>query len=85
MEALRYGGGFGTQGAKRLLLRSAVAALLNSTQLNYPLTEHEVISITNIALHSNSRFVMFTVRFVFDFFNNHGRCPLFHDHDDDED
>ena len=52
LEALQYKGGNDVEGAARIFLRQAVAALLNacSTELNYPYTEAQVIDIVNIVL-----------------------------------
>ena len=58
--ALDYQGGSGTTGSARILLRAAVAALLNaaSPDVNYPLTTAQVISQVNAALASNNRSTM---------------------------
>jgi hypothetical protein len=56
-QALDFGGGSGVCGAARNLLRAAVAALLNasSAEVNYPLTEPDVIASVNAALATCSR------------------------------
>ncbi len=75
-QALAFGGGPGADGAAQILLRAAVAALLNSTALSgYPLTTSQVISQTNAALASGDRSAMLTLATSFDGANNLG-CPF---------
>jgi hypothetical protein len=75
--ALNYQGGSGTRGAARILLRAAVAALLNaaSPDVDYPLTTTEVINQVNAALASNNRDTMLALASTLDSNNNLG-CPL---------
>jgi hypothetical protein len=75
--ALSYQGGSGTRGAAQILLRAAVAALLNaaSPNVDYPLTTAEVISQVNAALASNNRNTMLAFASRLDSYNNLG-CPL---------
>jgi hypothetical protein len=77
LQALEFGGGPGTLGAARNLLRAAVAAVLNSAQpgVDYPLTTQDVINSVNAALASNSRGTMLTLASQLDGYNNLG-CPL---------
>ena len=55
--ALSYGGGSGLEAAKQILLRQAVAALLNAAHpdVDFALTTAEVIAAVNAALGSGSR------------------------------
>jgi hypothetical protein len=75
--ALSYNGGSGTTGAARILLRAAVAALLNaaSPDVDYPLTTAQVIAQVNAALASNNRTTMLNLASRLDASNNLG-CPL---------
>lgn len=77
MDALNFGGGSGTDGAARILLRHGVAALLNaaSPSVNYPLTVSEVVNSVNNAIDSNDRGTMLDLVEVLDAYNNAG-CPL---------
>ncbi len=77
MEALNYPGGKGLEGGARILLRAAVAALLNasSPDVDYPLTAGEVIADVNAALASSDRETMLTLAESLDSDNNLG-CPL---------
>jgi hypothetical protein len=76
LAALSFPGGPGLDGARQILLRTAVAALLNSTSINYPLTTAEVISAANNALGSNDRATMLAVAAQGDAINNAFPCPL---------
>ena len=77
VQALSFNGGSGTIGAVRILLRAAVAALLNSAHpdVDYPLTTAEVIAAVNAALASNDRNTMLALASTLDAANNLG-CPL---------
>ncbi len=77
LQALDYQGGSGLEGGARILLRAAVAALLNSADptVDYPLTTSQVISQVNAALASGSRSTMLTLAATLDGYNNLG-CPL---------
>lgn len=70
--ALRFKGGPGLDGAKRILLRAAVAALLNAEHpdINYPLSTSDVISQVNNALNSNDRDIMLNLASELDTYNN---------------
>ena len=76
-QALSFGGGSGTTGGARILLRAAVASLLNSAHPNvsYPRTTAEVIADVNATLASNNRSTMLTLASELDADNNLG-CPL---------
>ena len=73
--ALSFGGGDDAEGAARILLRAAVAALLNaaSDEVDYPLTAAQVISAVNAALTSD-RSAMIDLAADLDALNNLG-CP----------
>lgn len=81
--ALDFGGGPGTEGAARILIRAAVAAYLNASHgdLSYPLTAAEVVAQVNAALVKGSstdnqwRQRMLSLGTSLDTQNNLG-CPL---------
>ena len=77
LQSLQGGGGSGTAGAARILLRAATAALLNSAHpdLDYPRTTAAVITAVNAALASNSRSAMLTLATALDNDNQLG-CRL---------
>ena len=77
LQALDLGGGPGVQGGAQILLRAAVAALLNAahTGVDYPQTAAAVIAAVNTALASNNRDTMLTLATTLDNQNNLG-CPL---------
>jgi len=77
LEALEYPGGNGTKGAARILLRAAVAAVLNAahSDVDYPRTVGEVIDDVNRALATCNRNTMLSLAKQLDRDNNEG-CPL---------
>jgi hypothetical protein len=77
MEALNFRGGSGVDGMRRILLRQAVAAMLNSTHpgVRYPLSESEVFLYVIDALGSDDASVMEGLKDELDEMNNLG-CPL---------
>lgn len=77
LQALNYTGGSGLLGAQRILLRAAVAALLNasSTGVDYTLTEAQVIAAVDAALASGDRDTILAAAADLDADNNLG-CPL---------
>lgn len=77
LNALNYKGGSGLDGAKRLLLKQAVAGLLNASsgQVDYRLTRAELIQYVTFALNSNDRDVILALASTLDAYNNQG-CPL---------
>ena len=77
VQALAGGGGSTIQGAKTILLRAAVAALLNagSSGVNYQFTTAQIIAETNAALASNDRATILALAAELDAANNAG-CPL---------
>ena len=74
INALKSGGGKGIIGKAKNLLRSAVAALLNAghPDVNYPLSEPEIISAVNAALVSLNEVTMGDLHKALDKFNNLG-------------
>lgn len=74
MTALGYKGGSDTEGATRILLRAAVAALLNEDKFGngYPpyATTGDLIGAVNEALESNDRATMITLANTLDKWNN---------------
>jgi hypothetical protein len=77
LEALSLEGGPTTVDAAEILLRQAVAALLNaaSPDVDYPLTEAEIIAAVNAALASGDRATILALAEELDTFNNLF-CPL---------
>jgi hypothetical protein len=77
LEALSFGGGPGVEGASQILLRAAVAALLNSASpgVDYPLTTAQVIAQVNAALATGDRATILALAAELDRLNNLG-CPL---------
>jgi hypothetical protein len=77
LQSLQGGGGPGTTGAAKILLRAAVAALLNSVQpeVNYPYSPGQIINKVNKALMTNNRQTILQLATKLDEFNNLG-CPL---------
>jgi hypothetical protein len=77
LEALSFGGGPGVTGAKQILLRAAVAALLNaaSPDVDYTRTTAQVIAAVNTALASDDRGVILALATALDTDNNLG-CPI---------
>lgn len=76
-SALGLAGGSGVVGGARSLVKEAVAALLNAShpEINYPLTQAQVISRVNVALASANRKTMLALAGHLATHNNHG-CPL---------
>jgi hypothetical protein len=74
IDALQYQGGRGDIGAARILLRSAVGALLNAAHpdINYPLSPSIIIQDVNDALASHDRDTMLDLKDVLDGYNNLG-------------
>ncbi|HEU0292704.1 MAG TPA: hypothetical protein VFR47_08200 [Anaerolineales bacterium] len=76
-QALSLRGGSRTTGAARILLRAAVAALLDSAHpdINYPRSAADIIADVNAALASLNRSTMLNLAAELDADNNLG-CPL---------
>lgn len=77
LQALGFGGGQGVEGAAEILLRAAVAAVLNASHpgVAYPRVAGDVIADVNAALVSGNRDSMLTLAAALDADNNRG-CPL---------
>lgn len=75
VDALGLPGGPGSLGAARILMRAAVAALLNSGAVDYTMSTAEVIAAVNAALATNDRDTMLGLASSLDSDNNLG-CPL---------
>ncbi|MCM2280469.1 MAG: hypothetical protein NDI61_01330 [Bdellovibrionaceae bacterium] len=77
LAALDFPGGPGVEGGARILMRAAVAALLNASHpgVDYPRTAAQVISSVNAALASGNRETMLALAEALDDDNNLG-CPL---------
>jgi hypothetical protein len=77
VQALEFGGGPGITGGAQILLRAAVAALLNASHpgVAYPDSAAAVIASVNSALASGSRETMLGLATRLDAQNNLG-CPL---------
>jgi hypothetical protein len=79
LDALQGGGGPGLAGAETILLRAAVAALLNANNsgVSYALTVTQVVTEVNTALASGDRDTILLLASRLDAFNNGtGGCPL---------
>lgn len=76
LQALNFQGGTGRLGSARILLRAAVAAILNAAHpdVAYPLDVSGIVSAVNTAL-TGSRAAMLTLKNTLDANNNLG-CPL---------
>jgi hypothetical protein len=74
LQALSFKGGSSLSGAAQILLRAAVASLLNSASsfVDFPLSTATVISDTNTALASNNRGTILDQAAEFDELNNLG-------------
>jgi hypothetical protein len=82
LQALSFGGGSDLDGAKRILLRAAVAAVLNAADddLGYPLqrfsgTGGGIINRVEAAINSDDRATILKLASTLDKANNLG-CPL---------
>jgi hypothetical protein len=76
-QALYFGGGGSTEDAAKILLRAAVAGLLDSAHpgVNYPRSTASLIADVDSALGSHSRSTMLSLASAIDADNNLG-CPL---------
>jgi hypothetical protein len=77
LQALNFKGGSTLTGAAQILLRAGVAALLNAAHpdVDYALTEAEVIAQVNAALASGDRATILALAADLDAANN-ANCPL---------
>jgi hypothetical protein len=78
LTALSYAGGPTIPDADRLLLKQAVAALLNSVNPNFDfsLTRNQVLGNTNFALLQVNRDTALKQQALFDQANSGAACPL---------
>lgn len=79
LEALNYGGGSGIAGATRILLRAAVASLLNSAapDVDFAVSTGHVVDTTIDRLETEYRPTLLKRADYFDSINNgSGGCPL---------
>jgi hypothetical protein len=74
-EGLEFGGGPGALGGARNLIKQAVAAVLNSVTIDYPLSLGGVIDAVNDALATEDRGTMIDLSEELNTYNNLG-CPL---------
>lgn len=77
LAGLSFQGGPGVDGAERILLKQAVASLLNAASggVDFPLTATQVIDQVRYALGTGDREVMISLASTLDAYNNQG-CPL---------
>jgi hypothetical protein len=77
LQALEFGGGDDVSGATQILLRAAVAALLNSANptVEYPRSPASIIADVNAAIAGGDRAAILTLASALDGDNNLG-CPL---------
>jgi len=77
LEALGYPGGDNLVGAAQILLRAAVASLLNAAHadVDFPLTTTEVVTQVNAALATKDRGTILALASTLDGYNNLG-CDL---------
>ena len=74
LDALYYPGGPGAAGGAQILLKQAVAALLNAASGFYPLTTAQVIGMVDSALATGNRSTMVTLASSLEKLNSLG-CP----------
>ena len=72
LDALSFQGGPGVEGGARILMKQAVAALLNAahSDVDYPLTVAQVINQTNAALASDNRNTMIALAGTLEGYNS---------------
>jgi hypothetical protein len=77
LQALDFKGGTGVAGAKRILMRAAVAGLLNAAHPDvlYPMSEADVVTEVQAAFATNDRATLLALATMLDEFNN-GGCPI---------
>jgi hypothetical protein len=79
LEALQGGGGRDLLGAETILLRAAVAALLNASSgsIAYPFTTAQIITAVKTAIASDSRDSILALEAILNSANNGpGGCPI---------
>lgn len=77
LQALRYKGGSTLNDKKNLLIKQAVAALLDASHpdVNYPLTETDILNLVNPLLCGGTEDQILSAQNELNAFNNLG-CPL---------
>jgi len=77
LQALNLKGGKALNGAREILLRAAVAAMLNASdpRLNYALSPAEIQALVNAVIAGNDRGAIIDLAALLDGYNNAG-CPL---------
>lgn len=77
LQALNFGGGPGVDGAEKILLRAAVASLLNAAHsgVDFSMTTAQVINQVNAALATDDRATILALATTLDAANN-ADCPL---------
>ena len=80
LDALSFKKGRDLEGAARILLRQAVAALLNAAHpdIDYQMEEDNIINAVNNALNSGDRDIMLNLKDELDYYNNLG-CGVCND------
>jgi len=79
LAGLAFQGGSTLNGSAQILLRAAIAGLLNANNPNvaYPMTTAQIVTSVNAALNSGSRNTMLNLASSIDNANNgQGGCPL---------
>jgi hypothetical protein len=77
VQGLAFKGGNTLSGKSQILLRAAIAALLNAGSVSYPMTAAQIISAVNGALASNDATTIINLATQLDNQNNGvGGCPL---------
>jgi hypothetical protein len=75
LQGLSFQGGDDASGKAQILFRAAIAALLNSGALNYPMSGPDIVKAVNAALASGDLTTITDLASKLDGFNN-GRCTL---------
>ena len=72
LEALSFNGGTGSKGANKILMRAAVAALLNAEhpEIDYPLATTQIIESVNGVINPGDRDEVIDLADELDAFNN---------------
>ncbi|HOB17446.1 MAG TPA: hypothetical protein PKK74_01940 [Candidatus Methanoculleus thermohydrogenotrophicum] len=74
MDALNFGGGKGLEGAERILLKQAVAAVLNEAEFGERYQGFDIAGQVNGAISSENRATMIALAEQLDTWNNAGEC-----------
>ena len=79
LQALQGQGGPGIDGATEILLRAAVASMLNAATgsgVTFSLTQAQIVAQVNAALATGDRATILALAADLDARNNAGSCPL---------